>query len=428
VRADLRNAKALAEAILTLADAERRRCVAEQAIGRKPRSWRDYAHDIRIALATDRLGDGLRRPATRVRRDVYATLPNLRRRPRLSLCISTYRRAGWLGVNLRNIFSQIPVPRDDLEILVVDNASPDNTAEIVKPYRGRADFRYLRNPRNVGMLGNLAVTAQRAKGDYIWILGDDDLTRAGAIERVLDIIGEHPQLGLIYMNYGYTSEQNPAAADDLASFLDNYNRLEPAGPDELAPVKLLAAKSENFYTAIYSHVYRRDHGMRAYCQDTSGRIFSTMLSCIPTAYYVLNYMADDPAYWIGEPCMVVNSNVSWQAYGPLLDLEQLPRAWDLAERMGSVPGEVDRRRSNRLWLVDMMWREIFENDKAGNAAYFSAPRVLMRLKHLRAIDRYANSMKTVYQTAHEAGHPAATMPPAMLFRWFDDACRSESVQ
>src|SRR5205823_13461162 len=100
---------------------------------------------------------------------------------RLSLCISTYNRAAWLELNLRNIFAQIATPRDDLEILVVDNASIDHTADVAKPYlTWRTDFRYVRNQKNVGMLGNLAVTAQKAKGEYIWIIGDDDLTRPGA--------------------------------------------------------------------------------------------------------------------------------------------------------------------------------------------------------------------------------------------------------
>ena len=359
--------------------------------------------------------------------DLYAALANLRRRPKLSLCISTYNRAGWVEVNLRNIFSQIGTPRDDLEVLVVDNTSVDHTTEVVQPYLTRPDFRYVRNPKNVGMLGNLAVTAQRAKGEYIWIIGDDDLTRSGVVERILEIINQHPGIGLIYMNYGYTSEADPANVTDLTSFLANYNTLEPAGPDQFAPVKLLAAKCENFFTAIYSHVYRRDHALKSYCQDTSGRIFSTMLSCVPTAYYVLNYMADEPAYWIGEPSLVVNSNVSWQDYGVLLDLEQLPRTWDLAERMGTPLDEVDRRRANRLWLVEMMWKEIFENDKAGNSAYFSAVRVLMRLKHLKELDKHIPELMSVYERARVAGHPAAIMPTDELFTAFGNLLGSPLV-
>ncbi len=113
---------------------------------------------------------------------------NLQRRPLLSLCISTYNRAAWLELNLRNIFSQIPDERDDLEILVVDNAALDRTPDVIKPFLHRKEFRYVRNARNVGMLGNLAVTAQKARGEYVWIIGDDDLTRPGVINRTLDVL------------------------------------------------------------------------------------------------------------------------------------------------------------------------------------------------------------------------------------------------
>lgn len=382
------------------------------------RSWDEYAASIALELATDRLSDALRAAPVSAGSASYSEFKNLSRRPKLSICISTFNRAGWLELSLRNIFSQIPKVRDDIEVLVVDNTSVDRTPEVVEPFLARSDFQYVRNPRNVGMLGNLAVTAQRAKGEYIWIIGDDDLTRPGAIERILRVLIRYPGIALVYLNYGYSSEQEPEKIGDLAEYLDKYNVLEPAGRDEFSTVKGLAAKSENFYTAIYSHVYRRDHALKSYCQNTSGRIFSTMLTCIPTAYYVLNYMADEAAYWIGEPMLVVNSNVSWQEYGALFDLEQLPRAWDLAERVGTDPNEVDRRRSNRLWLVELMWKEMFENDKAGNSYFFSAPRVLVRLKHLPEFEKYVPSLRAIYERARAAGHPGASMPATELFSAF----------
>ena len=386
-------------------------------LARPQPSWADYAKDVATELARDRPTDGLHPLAQRPGNTGRAS-DRRRQRPKLSLCISTYNRAGWLELSLRNIFSQLPQVRDDLEVLVVDNTSTDRTPKVARPYLSRPDFRYVRNKKNVGMLGNLAVTAQRARGEYVWILGDDDLTRPGLIERLLHLTDQNPDLGLIYLNYGYSNETQPQNITDVASFLESYNVLEPAGPDERAQVRQLAAKCENFFTAIYCVVFRRDHALRAYCQDTSGRIFSTMRSCIPTAYYTLNYMAEEPAYWIGEPSLVVNSNVSWQEYAALLDLEQLPRAWDLAERMGADPDKVDHRRAKRLWIVQLMWKEIFENDKAGNSAYFSAPRVLTRLKHLKEFDEYVAEFRAIYERAHASAHPAATLPPHELFAAF----------
>jgi hypothetical protein len=341
-----------------------------------------------------------------------------RGRPRLSVCVSTYNRAGWLRMSLENLARQIPIPRDDLEILVVDNTSTDDTPAVCAAFRHRRDFRFLRNPANVGMLGNLAVTAQHARGDFVWILGDDDLTRDGAIEKVLDVLDRNDAVELVYMNYGYTTEADPSNVADPVALLDMFNVLQDAGPDELGTVASLAAKTENFYTAIYSHVYRRDHALRAYCQDTSGRIFATMRACIPTTAYVLSQMGEAQAYWIGEQMLVVNSNVSWAAYGPMLDLEHLPEAWDMAERIGCPQVEVDFRRANRLWLVELMWRQLFQNDTVGNSAYISAERVLLRLHHLEEFGSFVPALRSVYEEAYRANSRAARLKPKILFAAF----------
>jgi len=404
---------------LKFASAEDRIAVAEL-----PRSldasssFDNYAKRIGSLLAHDRPGSRVVPLARKEFETACVLMPQLKPRPKLSLCISTYNRSKWLRASLENIFRQVPEVRDNLEVLVVDNCSVDNTPEVGRQFSHRADFSYVRNPVNVGLLGNLAVTAQRARGDYVWILGDDDLTRQGVIKNILSLLGSHPQLELVYMNYGYTSESTPDQVEDLDKFLDQFNVLQPACPDELGTVAGIAAKTENFYTAIYSHVYRRDHALRAYCQDTSGRIFSTMRACIPTAYYVLHYMAGVPAYWIGEQALIVNSNVSWAAYGALLDLEHLPSAWDLAERMGCPAEQVDIRRANRLWLVELMWREMFENDKAGNSSYISVRRVIMRLRHLPEFEKHAPELRRIYTTAHETGNPAAALAPSILFGAF----------
>lgn len=351
-------------------------------------------------------------------REVYTSLPHLVPRPKLSICISTYQRADWVALNLRTLFEQLGPQRRDVEVIVIDNASTDHTGSVVEPYLARADFSYFCNPRNVGILGNLAVTVQRARGEYVWITGDDDLTRPGAITKILRVIDAHPRIPMIYVNYGYSSEKAPANITDVAHFLNNFNVLEPAGPDILAPTRDLAASSENFFTAIYAIVYRRDHAMQAYCQDTSGRTFSTLASCVPTAKYVLTYMMDEMAYWIGEQALVVNSNISWAAYGAMFDLEHLPRCWDLAERGGTDPEAVDRRRAARLWLTEMMWRDMYENDVAGNGAYLDPVKIINRIKHLPEFDDRVATFFDIYRRARENGHQAALLPAEKLFAAF----------
>lgn len=374
----------------------------------------------RKANSSDRAGRFLELLASQAAPSVASAgdkraVPQNPKQPLLSLCISTYNRAGWVSMNLDNIFRQIANVKHGIEVLLVDNCSTDETEEVASRFISQPRFRYVRNARNVGMLGNLAVTAQLSRGKFVWIIGDDDFTREGTIARLCQLLEDQSDYDLICFNYGYVSYKHPSEVEDATGVTEKFNELEPPGLDRSGLVGELAPLSENFYTAIYSHVYRRRHAIRAYCQNTLGRPFSSLLTCVPTSAYTLSQMANLNAYWFGKQSLVINSNVSWQQYGPLFDLEQLPRVWDLAERAGADAAEVDRRRSNRLWLIEMMWRDMFANDGAGNQAFFDPERVLMRVKHLDAVDKLIPSLRKIYEEAHLRGEPAARKPTDEIF-------------
>jgi glycosyltransferase involved in cell wall biosynthesis len=417
---DVRDASQLARAMLKLVeDKDLRRELGIQATNRLFKTWHEYAMEVASRMASERivpLKQSL--PATFGHKKLYKELVNLRRRPKLSVCVSTYNRAAWLDICLRNLVRLWPIPHPDVEIVVCDNASSDRTTEVVAPYLARDDLRYIRNPENVGMLGNLRVTAHQARGEYIWILGDDDLICAGGIQQVLNAIRSNAEVGLVYLNYSYTHLADASAVSDLDKFLAESTPIVAPGPDRTGSVREICTLSENFFTAIYCLVFRRDHALRAYTQNTDGRPFSTLLRCIPTTYYVLNYMIDESACWLGTPVVVVNMNVSWMKYAPLWILERVPEVYDLAERLGADRVEVDRWRRNNLPGVVHYLRDIFEKDSARNVEYFSMRRLLSRLKGLPGIEDFIEPIRSIYLAAHESGHPAARASVDELFSGF----------
>ncbi len=417
VSIDLKDKRAFVNAIVRLADdSDFRVALATAALQRPVKRWCDYAQELAKSMATDR-SVSVKKSARTVSDELgmYRELVNLDKRPLLSICISTFNRAAWLAVGLRNLQNLIPIPTDDIEILVCDNTSTDHTADVVQPYLSRRDFKYVRNKTNVGMLGNLRVTAHHARGRYIWILGDDDLALPGSVDKILSIIRTNQELALIYLNYSYTRETDASAVKDLDKFFSQATMLIESSQDVVAPVRKIAANNENLFTAIYCQVFRRDHALRAYSQDTSGRPFSTMRTSIPTTYYVLNFMMDEPAYWVGTPQLVVNFNVSWNNYAALQILERVPEAQDLAERMGASPTGMDRWRENLIPGVVHYFTEMFENDVNSNAEFFSPVRVVARMKHLAAFQARVPALRAVYERAHRAGHPAARMSAVKLF-------------
>jgi glycosyltransferase involved in cell wall biosynthesis len=73
-----------------------------------------------------------------------------------------------------------------VEILVVDGASPDDTPGVMKRYAARhPEIRYIRESENSGVDRDYDKAVAYARGEYCWLMTDDDLLRPGAIARVL---------------------------------------------------------------------------------------------------------------------------------------------------------------------------------------------------------------------------------------------------
>lgn len=420
VLVDVRDEDALARAIQDLAENPQQiEQLSRQAIARSFKSWNDYARMVAIRLADASRGSCPEDvPLASDQLEERARAMRVEYRPKLSVCISTYNRAEWLSASLRNWTRLYPAAVADVELFVCDNTSTDSTPEIVKPYLDRADFSYRRNPKNVGMLGNLRETAQHARGEYIWILGDDDLLMPGAIERVLKAINENPGVALVYLNYAFTRVEDARSIADFDLFFRAAIPIVPGEADLVGPIREICARNENFFTAIYTLVLRRDHAIGAYSQDTSGRPFSTMLTCIPTTHYVLKNMIDEPGVWIGAPQIVINLNVSWMNYASLWILERIPEVYDIAELKGVSTECMDRWRRHTLPGVVHYFREIFRSDPLNNAAYFSPERLFRRFKHLPEFLAVLPELREIYRKAHVEGHPAAAVPVQRVFPEF----------
>lgn len=104
-------------------------------------------------------------------------------KPLVSVCIPAFNR----GIDIwRALESCIRQTYQNIEIVVGDNASTDNTKEIVLNYASRDKrIRYFRNEVNIGSGRNFLECAKRASGFFIQVLGDDDWLSENYIEECL---------------------------------------------------------------------------------------------------------------------------------------------------------------------------------------------------------------------------------------------------
>ncbi len=113
---------------------------------------------------------------------------------KVSICIPTYNHAHFLQDAIGSALAQT---YQNLELVVVDNCSTDNTARLVQEYAARdARVHYVRNQINIGAQNNLNRCIELASGEYILILCADDLLAPTALQKLVQAFYEHPEISL----------------------------------------------------------------------------------------------------------------------------------------------------------------------------------------------------------------------------------------
>lgn len=120
--------------------------------------------------------------------------------PLVSIIITSYNRAGTVG---RAIESALAQDYQNLEIIITDNCSTDNSEEVIKNYISDPRIKYNRNTSNIGMLGNFhKAIDELAIGKYFAIVNSDDyLICESFISKAMKMANSYPDVFVIKGKY-----------------------------------------------------------------------------------------------------------------------------------------------------------------------------------------------------------------------------------
>jgi glycosyltransferase involved in cell wall biosynthesis len=110
---------------------------------------------------------------------------------RVSIIIPTHNRAPLL----RRAIESAKLAGSDLEIIVVDDASTDETASMCEELAGVI---LVRLDRNVGQAAARNVGILRSTGEFLAFLDDDDLRIAGSVDKQVELLTQDERLALVY--------------------------------------------------------------------------------------------------------------------------------------------------------------------------------------------------------------------------------------
>ena len=103
---------------------------------------------------------------------------------RTSVCIPVYNGAAYIKQTVQSVLEQTV---EQFELVIVDNASTDNTCEIINGFKD-SRIRLVRNYENLVMIGNWNKCVKEANGDYIQVLCADDIIYSTCLEEKIDIL------------------------------------------------------------------------------------------------------------------------------------------------------------------------------------------------------------------------------------------------
>ncbi|MGE5053075.1 MAG: glycosyltransferase family 2 protein [Acidobacteriota bacterium] len=115
----------------------------------------------------------------------------------LTIAIPTFNSAHFLPDAIESIMRQ---GLDDFEILIFDNASEDNTEDLILSLHN-PHIRYVRNRTNLGATENGNLCLANSRGRYVKFLCADDVLLDGVLRKQITILENHPEVVLVSCGY-----------------------------------------------------------------------------------------------------------------------------------------------------------------------------------------------------------------------------------
>jgi len=269
---------------------------------------------------------------------------------KISFCIPTLNRGGFIGATLESIISQAT---ESIEIVVVDGGSNDNTSEVVLKYQKnfprlhyfRAGVSDAAIPSCRGFDQDCSRAVELAQGEYCWLFTDDDLLKPGAVSIVLNEISK---------GYSLLVVNAQVMNSDFSTILEN-KRLQidinaVYSADELGILFKHTASCLSFVGCV---VINRDLWM----QREKRRYFGTGFIHVGVIFQA---SLPAPVLLIAEPYITIRfGNAHWTSVSRSFDIWMFkwPRlVWSFKNISSEAKRSVTRREPWRYFKNLIIWR------------------------------------------------------------------------
>jgi glycosyltransferase involved in cell wall biosynthesis len=123
--------------------------------------------------------------------------------PLVSVVIPSYNYGRYIKTAVDSVLAQ---DYPNIEVVVSDNASKDETSRVLAAYANDARVRVHVNPRNIGLTPNINNGITLARGEFVTMLSADDFLLPGHTSRLVALAQAYPQTAFVYGNSYFAEE------------------------------------------------------------------------------------------------------------------------------------------------------------------------------------------------------------------------------
>jgi glycosyltransferase involved in cell wall biosynthesis len=256
---------------------------------------------------------------------------------KLTISIPTYNRAEHLANCLNSIILCNSQSDLKFQVCISDNNSTDDTEEVVRHAQSAIEIKYHKNTSNLGIPRNFLNVVSMADGDFVWLIGDDDLLMPNAIYELYKLIDVHPTVDFFYVNtFHLTTEflENFPSPFDTANLPKNMVPFSDYGiAGEINFLDLINPKvSFDFLGGMFLSVFRKSHWERnANVLDKNAimdsRTFSHFDNTFPHIKIFAHAFSSSTAYFNPSPLNVCLTGArEWAPMYPFIHSVRLVEA------------------------------------------------------------------------------------------------------
>jgi glycosyltransferase involved in cell wall biosynthesis len=162
--------------------------------------------------------------------------------PRVSVCLPVYNGEKYVGESIQSVLNQT---FDDLELIISDNASVDQTSEICKEFASKdSRVRYSRLKNNCGLAKNHNRAFMEAAGQYLMWVGHDDVLAKEYIRKCIEPLEKNSDVVICFSNTSYVDEKGTL-----------LRRIDQENPG------IAETTSKRFQCTLYAHIGEVAYGL-----------------------------------------------------------------------------------------------------------------------------------------------------------------------